>query len=995
MTSGKLTLSAEQLKLLDLDGDGKVTNNDASVLMANYVGKKPSTTSDNNYYISLGEVNDAPLTKEDHYSINEDTNLETGASILQNDLDVEGNALTANQVSGPAHGTLTLHTDGTFIYVPEADFNGEDSFTYRANDGKVDSEEQTVAIDVKVVNDTPVAKEASLEVTEDETATGQLEASDSDGDTLTYSLVEDGKKGNVTITDAKTGAFTYTPAANENGVDSFTFKVNDGTVDSEVVTIDVNIKAVNDAPSATKDSYSVNEDSILDGTSILANDVDADGDELNATLVSGPAHGTFTLRADGTFTYQPEGNFNGKDSFTYKLNDGKIDSEEQTVAIDVKAVNDNPIAKADSLEVTEDETATGQLEAVDIDGDSLSYHLVENGKKGNVTITDAQTGAFTYKPNANENGTDSFTFKVNDGTVDSEVVTIDVNIKAVNDAPSATKDSYSVNEDSILDGTSILANDVDADGDELNATLVSGPAHGTFTLEADGTFTYQPEANFNGKDSFTYKLNDGKIDSEEQTVAIDVKAVNDTPVAKADSLEVTEDETATGQLEAVDIDGDSLSYHLVENGKKGDVTITDAQTGAFTYKPNANENGTDSFTFKVNDGTTDSEVVKIDVDITAVNDAPSVSNLSISGKFAPGETVQGSYTYADEENDAEGTSTFKWYRGSQPDGSDKVAISGANSTTYLIQDEDDNHYLFFEVTPVAVAGEQANQPFLSDASTKVFGQAVLTATSFEPLIENSLKSEGAGYLDLEISGDRFNADMTASDFELNHAPVGLKIVDVYFYDEGSAGLLFEYDGTDFDSDITDFSVTAKATATTKGQAITSNPLVIKTSQDAPTAFISEYLQGPGFNSALEVYYPNGSDPAMLGAGLQLEIHKWKNGQKVVTTEVPYFPGGVWPGMTYNIIDHAFYDAFDVTTMMYYNLETELNEPGVVVSALVLKKDGKVIDTVGDPTSNQPIFATGGTMVRKTGINDGLPNFDASQWNKYIPVNYSFFGRHNN
>jgi hypothetical protein len=154
------------------------------------------------------------------------------------------------------------------------------------------------------------------------------------------------------------------------------------------------------------------------------------------------------------------------------------------------------------------------------------------------------------------------------------------------------------------------------------------------------------------------------------------------------------------------------------------------------------------------------------------------------------------------------------------------------------------------------------------------------------------------------------------------------------------------------------------------------------------------LQGPGYNSALEVYYPIGSNSAQLGAGLTLEIHKWKNGQKVVTTEVPY-NGAIYPGATFNMIDRAFYDLFDVSPIQGYHLETELNEPGIVVSALVLKKDGKVIDMVGDPTSTQPIIATEGTLVRKSGIHDGLPNFDPSQWQKYSPVYYFLYGRHNN
>ena len=171
---------------------------------------------------------------------------------------------------------------------------------------------------------------------------------------------------------------------------------------------------------------------------MLTNDTDVDGDALNAMLVSGPAHGSLTLNADGSFTYTPTANYNGPDSFTYKANDGQADSNVATVSINVGAVNDAPVASADSIAATEDTPARGN----------------------------------------------------------------------------------------------VLTNDTDVDGDALNAILVSGPAHGSLTLNADGSFTYTPAANYNGPDSFTYKANDGQADSNVATVSINVGAVNDAPVAQ-------------------------------------------------------------------------------------------------------------------------------------------------------------------------------------------------------------------------------------------------------------------------------------------------------------------------------------------------------------------------------------------------------------------------------------------------------------------------------
>src|SRR5207248_3088480 len=161
-----------------------------------------------------------------------------------------------------------------------------------------------------------------------------------------------------TLTMAANGSFTYTPAANYNGNDSFTYKANDGSLDSSVATVAITITAVNHAPVAVNDAVTTAEDTPLSG-SVLANDTDVDaGTTLTATLVANPAHGTVTLAANGAFTYTPASNYNGSDSFTYKANDGALDSNVATVAIAVTPVNDPPVAGNDSLTTAEDTAAT-------------------------------------------------------------------------------------------------------------------------------------------------------------------------------------------------------------------------------------------------------------------------------------------------------------------------------------------------------------------------------------------------------------------------------------------------------------------------------------------------------------------------------------------------------------------------------------------------------------------------------------------------------------
>ena len=285
------------------------------------------------------------------------------------------------------------------------------------------------------------------------------------------------------------GSFTYTPSGNYNGSDSFVYKVNDGTADSNLATVSLTITAVNDAPVATAENYTTAEDTALvvdAAAGVLTHATDIDGDPLTAVLVSGPAHGSLSLNSDGSFTYTPSGNYNGSDSFVYKVNDGAADSNLATVSLTITAVNDAPVASAENYTTAEDtglvvDASSGLLgHATDIDGDPLTAVLVSGPAHGSLSLN--TDGSFTYTPSGNYNGSDSFVYQVNDGAADSNLATVSLTITAVNDAPVATVESYTTAEDTalIVDAASGLLKDAtDIDGDPLTAVLVSGPAHGS------------------------------------------------------------------------------------------------------------------------------------------------------------------------------------------------------------------------------------------------------------------------------------------------------------------------------------------------------------------------------------------------------------------------------------------------------------------------------------------------------------------------------------
>ncbi len=293
---------------------------------------------------------------------------------------------------------------------------------------------------------------------------------------------------------------------------------------------------VNCAPTAVADSYSTDEDTPLSDSDpgVLGNDSDPDtGDSITAVLVTGPANAaSFAFNANGSFNYTPNSNFNGSDSFTYKARDNhNADSNTVTVAITVTPVNDLPTAGDDNANTNEDTPVAIIVLAndSDIDGDTVTVSNVTQPAHGGAAIN--PDGTITYSPNANFNGSDSFTYDVDDGHGGSATATVQINVAPVNDAPVAANDSYSTNEDTSLSvgAPGVRSNDGDVDGDAISAVLVSGPSHGSVIFSGNGSFNYTPAANYNGPDSFTYKVNDGSLDSNVATVSITVNAVNDAP----------------------------------------------------------------------------------------------------------------------------------------------------------------------------------------------------------------------------------------------------------------------------------------------------------------------------------------------------------------------------------------------------------------------------------------------------------------------------------
>jgi VCBS repeat-containing protein len=564
-----------------------------------------------------------PVANPDSYTVSKNNPLTVSASgVLGNDTDADGDALTAVLVAGPAHGALTLNGDGSFTYAPASGYVGDDSFTYQASDGSLDS--NTVTVTLTVSDDAPVANGESYAVSKNNpltvAAAGVLgNDTDANGDALTAVLVSGPAHGTLALSAG--GGFTYTPAADYTGADSFTYKANDGQLNSAAATVSLTVS--DDAPVANSDSFGVSKNNPLTvaAAGVLGNDTDANGDALTAVLVSGPAHGTLALNGDGSFTYAPAAGYTGGDSFSYQANDGQLDSAAATVSLTVS--DDAPVANADSYAVSKNNPLTVAAAGVlgndtDANGDALTAVLVSGPAHGTLALN--ADGSFTYAPAVGYTGGDSFTYQASDGSLDSNVATVSLSI--TDDAPVANADSYAVSKNNPLTvaALGVLDNDTDANGDALTAVLVSGPAHGTLALNADGSFTYTPAAGYTGGDSFSYQANDGQLDSAAATVSLTVS--NDAPAAANDSFSITQGSpltvTAPGLLaNDTDPNRDPLTASLVSGPANGTLKLN--ADGSFTYTPNSDFAGTDTFTYRASDGTAVSNLATVTISVAPAN----------------------------------------------------------------------------------------------------------------------------------------------------------------------------------------------------------------------------------------------------------------------------------------------------------------------------------------------------------------------------------------
>ena len=793
--SESLPLSAEVVTgpehgTLVLNGDGSFeytpTHNYAGADSFTYRDQDGNTPSNvATVTLTVNKVVFDKAIDDSGYSTEENETLKVAASgVLGNDTDSESLPLSAEVVTGPEHGTLVLNGDGSFEYTPTHNYAGADSFTYRDQDGNSASNTATVTLTVnrvlfdKAVDDSYSTEEATkLEVP----APGVL-GNDQDSDTpqLTLKAVLVGGPAHGSLTLHEDGSFSYTPEAGYRGSDSFTYKDEDGNSESNTATVTLTVEQVDQAPSVgvPGSPQSTGENSPLSFSSsgigaFTVADGDSEGESEQVVLTA--EHGTLApgstsglgvtgsgsakLTLEGTIAalnagldglaYEPDHNYSGSEVVAIEVDDlghtgvgGPLTASGGVAVTVTRTVFDKAVDDSYSVEENAElKVASLGVLANDKDSDSppLPLKAVPVSGPSHGLLTLHEDGSFSYTPEAGYHGSDSFTYKDEDGNSESNTATVTLTVERVDLPPSASvPGSQSLAENSSLAFSSAGANavsveDSDSEGGAEQVSLSVG--HGTLTLgstsglevtgEASAKVTlkgtiaalnagleglsYKPAQDYHGGDSLEVEIDDlgntgvggpltagGSVAIAVTTVVYD-KAVGDSYTAQED----TELKVAAPGVLANDTDSDipALPLEVKEVTKQpqhGSVTLK--SDGSFSYTPESLYTGSDSFSYTDTDGNSESNAATVTVEVVAhVNEAPSLtvpsarevtentSEAKTSLAFSSAKSDAVSMSDADSEGGVERLKLAAEHGALTPGGESGLTVTGAGSGTLTLE----------------------------------------------------------------------------------------------------------------------------------------------------------------------------------------------------------------------------------------------------------------------------------------------------------------------
>ncbi|MEH6522759.1 Ig-like domain-containing protein [Sulfitobacter sp.] len=544
--------------------------------------------------VTVNPINDAPVAEDDASTTDEATPVIV--SVLDNDSDVDGDALTVTEATSE-DGSVAINGDGTITFTPNDGFFGEAVVDYTISDGSLtDAAVVRITVNEDAENFAPVAVDDAAETDEETAVTIDVLGNDTDPEDDTLTVTEaNSEDGTVTINGD--GTLEFTPNADFFGEAVVNYTITDGNGGIDDARVFVTVENVNDAPVAEDDCVATELNTPVT-IPVLANDSDVDGDDLSVTTATSP-DGSVAINADGTIEFTPNDGFTGDAEINYTISDGNGGVASAIAKVSVGETSEPPVAADDTATTDEDTPVTIDVLTNDSDPDGDPLEVIEaTSPDGSVTINDDGTLEFT--PNADFNGPATITYTITDGNGGTDTAVVDVTVTPVNDGPLAEDD----NAETLLDTpitVSVLDNDSDPEGDDLTVVDASSP-DGEVVINADGTLTFTPNDGFTGEAQVNYTISDGELE-DPAVLFVDVT------LTPTNGAPVTEDDVSTtpiGTPVVIDVlvndsdpDGDPLTV-IEATSPNGSVDIND--DGTITFTPEDGFVGPAEITYVVSDG---------------------------------------------------------------------------------------------------------------------------------------------------------------------------------------------------------------------------------------------------------------------------------------------------------------------------------------------------------------------------------------------------------
>jgi subtilisin family serine protease len=521
-----------------------------------------------------------------------DTNSD-GLKLIQNALNWTTRSFSPSWLSGtPVEGSVPGGSETTMELTFDATGLSEGNYTGEIHFSSNDPENSFFCVEVNLEvleNQAPVASPKTIAVMEDQTVEFALDAIDPDDDLLTYVVTQFPKFGSL---EGNAPNFSYTPAKNFHGSDHLIFKATDGRKESPLTKVSFQVEAVNDVPWANSFEVNASEDEFF---TVDFKYGDIDGDRLNLQISKYPING-FLWQDNGQWLYFPNNHFNGKDSLRYFVTDGEFESQEASVSIRLKALNDAPVARNLIFNTNEDTTVTFELTASDVDNDLLSYRIVEDPSHGR--LNERENNQWTYTPFEEYFGEDTFTFQAFDGQVYGNIGSAKIIISEVNDPPVVQQSTFKLKEDGNI-AIKLIASD--PEGQPLSFAVTTAPKNGSITGSGPN-YNYTPARDFHGVDTFEVQASDGSLLSEVAEITLFVESQNDAPYFEYNLATLSGGIRETPlrvKLEVKDVDNENVAISLSSSPGNGTCYIENEE---LVYLPTLGFSGVDNISIQLDDG---------------------------------------------------------------------------------------------------------------------------------------------------------------------------------------------------------------------------------------------------------------------------------------------------------------------------------------------------------------------------------------------------------